>query len=56
MPDGTPLRNVRVTDDLWSSAQAQAAEDGVNVSEVIRRALEYYVNGKGCLPWDDPVA
>ena len=56
MPDGTPLRNVRVADDLWQAAQAQAARDGVNVSEVIRRALEHYVNGKGCLLRHDPVA
>ena len=55
MPDGTPLRNVRVADDLWHAAQAKAAEQGVNVSEVIRRALEHYVNGKGCLVRDDAV-
>ena len=52
----TPLRNVRVDDHLWRNAQAKAAEQGVNVSEVIRRALEHYVNGKGCLLRDDPVS
>jgi predicted HicB family RNase H-like nuclease len=45
---GTPLRNVRVDDALWRAAQAKAAEQGVNVSEVIRRALEHYVNGVNC--------
>lgn len=54
-PNPTPLRNVRVADELWRSAQAQAAKDGVNVSEVIRQALEHYVNGKGCLVRDDAV-
>jgi predicted HicB family RNase H-like nuclease len=44
----TPLRNVRVNDDLWRDAQAKAADDGVSVSEVIRRALEHYVNGVNC--------
>lgn len=56
MPDGTPLRNVRVADDLWRAAQSQAAKDGVNVSEVIRRALEHYVNGKGCLMRDNAIS
>lgn len=41
----TPLRNVRVPDDLWFSALKKAdreARDG-GISEVIREALEAYV-------------
>jgi hypothetical protein len=45
MPDGTPLRNVRVPNDLWQSAMAKALDRGENLSEVIRRALEKYVKG-----------
>lgn len=45
MPDGTPLRNVRVPDDLWQAAMAKALERGESLSEVIRRALEKYVKG-----------
>lgn len=43
MPDGTPLRNVRVADDLWQAAMAKAAEQGETLSDVLRRALEKYV-------------
>ena len=39
----TPLRNVRVSDELWQAAQAQAAENGETVSDVVRRALEEYI-------------
>ena len=42
MPDGTPLRNVRVPDDLWYAAMSKALERGESLSEVIRRALERY--------------
>ena len=43
MPEGTPLRNVRVADDLWQAAMAKAAERGETLSDVLRRALEKYV-------------
>ena len=43
MPDGTPLRNVRVADDLWQAAMSKALDRGETLSEVIRRALEKYV-------------
>jgi predicted HicB family RNase H-like nuclease len=39
----TPIRNFRISDDLWAAAQAKAAEQGVAVSEIVRRALERYV-------------
>lgn len=39
----TPLRNVRVSDELWSAVQERAAERGETVTDVIRRALEKYV-------------
>lgn len=42
----TPLRAVRISDDLWQAAQAKANEKGESVSDVIRRALERYVKSK----------
>jgi len=40
----TPLRAVRVDDALWEAAQAKAAEQGDNLSAVIRGALRQYIN------------
>jgi len=40
---GTGVRSFRVNLDLWHQAQAKAAENGENVGDVIRRALEQYV-------------
>lgn len=39
----TPLRNVRVSDELWQAALLKAEERGETVSDVVRRALERYV-------------
>lgn len=39
-----PLRSVRVSDEVWQAATETAAARGESVSEVIRRALELYVN------------
>lgn len=38
----TPIRTVRVPDDVWQAAQATAAEKGETVSAVIVRALKRY--------------
>lgn len=39
----TPLRSVRIRDELWVPAQEKAAENNETVTDVIRRALEEYV-------------
>ena len=39
-------RAVRVPDALWARAQAKADENDEYLSEVIRRALESYVETK----------
>jgi predicted HicB family RNase H-like nuclease len=39
----TPLRNVRIPDDLWLAALEKAEAQEESVSDVIRRALERYV-------------
>jgi hypothetical protein len=39
----TPTRTIRVSDDLWTAAQAQAAEQGITVTSVLIEALEKFV-------------
>lgn len=39
----TPLRNVRVADDLWSAARERALQNDTTLSAVIVDALERYV-------------
>jgi hypothetical protein len=42
-PSGpTPLRSVRISDAIWSAAQARARTEGKTVSQVIVEALERY--------------
>lgn len=43
MPD--PIRSIRVPDDLWEAAQEKAAVVGDTISDVVRKALLWYVNG-----------
>jgi len=40
---GTKHRGVRVEDDLWLRAKREAARRNEHLSDVIRRALEEYV-------------
>jgi hypothetical protein len=47
----TPLRTIRVPDELWRKALKLAAKNGETVSEVIRRALiEYVTTGSRSSP------
>lgn len=39
----TPIRNVRVPDDVWQAAVERAATEGTTVSAVILGALREYV-------------
>jgi hypothetical protein len=39
----TPLRAVRISEELWRAAQDRAADDGTTVSAVIVAALRAYV-------------
>jgi predicted DNA binding CopG/RHH family protein len=43
MPRGTPLRNLRVPDDLWQAAKAKAAAEGTTLTAVLVAALRRYV-------------
>lgn len=38
----TPIRNVRVPDDVWHAAAVRAADDGTTVSAIIVGALRDY--------------
>ena len=44
MSKGTTRRAVRIDDDLWTLVQAQAAAEGINVSDLIRRLLRGWLN------------
>ena len=39
----TPIRGVRVPEDLWRAAQAEAERRGETVTDAILRALKRYV-------------
>lgn len=41
---GTPRRTIRIADELWLPASELAAQRGESVSDVVRRALEAYVD------------
>lgn len=45
MPDQpkTPLRAIRIEDELWERAKAAAHNRGETVTDAIRRALREYV-------------
>lgn len=40
----TPLRNIRVPDELWNAAKAEAQEEGRSLTDVIVSDLHRYVN------------
>ena len=52
----TPLRNVRIADDIWQAAKERADQQGESLSDVIRRALEQYVNTETCLLYTSDAA
>lgn len=41
----TPLRNVRVPEDVWQAAMARAESEGTSVSAVVVAALRRYAKG-----------
>lgn len=44
MSKGTPHRPIRISAELWASAQAKAAEQETTASAVIRDLLSEWVN------------
>lgn len=47
---GTPVRTVRVPDELWQAALAKAAERGELIGDVIRAGLQAYVDDPAQTP------
>lgn len=41
---GTPVRTIRVPDDLWNAAKNKAASEGNKLGDVLRAMLEDYVS------------
>lgn len=39
----TPLRNVRVADDLWNAVREKAEAEGTTVTAVVIAALQRYL-------------
>lgn len=39
----TPLRAIRIDDELWTAVKEKAEAEGRNVSEIIRAALRRYL-------------
>jgi hypothetical protein len=42
----TPLRSVRVPEDLWQAATIVANRNGETISDVVREALREYVGSE----------
>jgi predicted HicB family RNase H-like nuclease len=42
----TPVRGIRVPDDLWNAALAKASARGDSLSQVIREALRKYLQAE----------
>lgn len=43
----TPIRNIRVPDELWAKVKERAYNERVDVSAVVNAFLEKYVADKG---------
>lgn len=43
MSKGTPVRTLRVPDDVWKAAKAKAESEGTTVGAVLIAALKRYV-------------
>ncbi len=55
MSRGSPMRNVRVPNELWGRALARAEEEGTSVSAVIVGALEKWVGVDPCRSCGEPI-
>lgn len=40
---GTVIRSIRISDELWTAAKTKAESEERSITEVIREALEKYV-------------
>lgn len=44
MSKGTTIRGIRIPDDLWAQVKSQAAQDHINVSELVRGLLRGWLD------------
>lgn len=44
MSRGTPMRYIRIDDDLWARVQAQAGAEETSVSEIVRGLLRGWLD------------
>ena len=44
MSRGTTKRNIRISDELWDTAKELTAANDTTIADVVRNALEDYVN------------
>lgn len=42
----TPLRNIRIPDNLWNATKAKAAKLNTTTSEIIREKLKQFLEEK----------
>lgn len=42
----TPMKSFRISEDLYRAALSKAEEEGKTLSDVVREALEKYIQGR----------
>ena len=43
MPNPTPTRTIRVSNEIWNAAKEKAAAEGVTVTDIVITALEEFI-------------
>lgn len=43
MPNPTPTRTIRVSDEIWNAAKEKAAAEGITVTDIVITALEEFI-------------
>jgi predicted DNA binding CopG/RHH family protein len=43
VPNPTPTRTIRVSDEIWNAAKEKAAAEGVTVTDIVIIALEEFI-------------
>jgi len=43
VPNPTPTRTIRVSNEIWNAAKEKAAAEGVTVTDIVITALEEFI-------------
>jgi predicted HicB family RNase H-like nuclease len=43
VPNPTPTRTIRVSDEIWNAAKEKAAAEGITVTDIVITALEEFI-------------